>query len=155
MTNLTNNAVKFTDKGEVGLYCKKIGENRYRFDVKDTGIGMTKEEMEKLFHSFSQADISTTRKYGGTGLGLAISKRLVEMMDGRIWAKSMPGKGSVFSLEVTIQERLDASETIQPFDNKTALIIDGSAAWRRILTQMLAAYHISARPHHTAKKRSP
>ena len=65
LTNLVNNAVKFTEKGEVGIYIKKVGKDRFKFEVRDTGIGMTPEQCKKLFHSFSQADVSTTRKYGG------------------------------------------------------------------------------------------
>ncbi len=122
LTNLVNNAVKFTETGEIGIYCQKIGTDRFRFDVKDTGIGMTKQEMDRLFQAFSQADISTTRKYGGTGLGLAISKRLVEMMDGRIWVESQPGKGTCFSFEATIVEQPDKAVEIS---GNTAFSING------------------------------
>ncbi len=155
LTNLINNAVKFTNRGEAGIYCKKIGENRFRFDVTDTGIGLTDEEIGRLFLSFSQADKSTTRKYGGTGLGLAISKHLVEMMDGRIWVKSMSGRGSVFSFEVTLFEQPENTESSvesETFDDKTALIIDGSASWRRILQKMLGRYHIRTQAISDGKK---
>ena len=100
LTNLANNAVKFTDKGEIiiSISLKKIEQNSctVAFRVKDSGIGMTEEQRGRLFQSFSQADTSTTRKYGGTGLGLAISKQLVELMGGKIWVESEPGKGSTF-----------------------------------------------------------
>ena len=98
LINLTNNAVKFTEKGEitVTIGVKDRNEDRVTLEVsvRDTGIGMSSEQMGRLFQSFSQADTSTTRKYGGTGLGLAISKRLVEMMGGEIWVESEPGKAA-------------------------------------------------------------
>ncbi len=100
LINLSNNAVKFTAKGKVTIETKLIETTSEKFTlqfaVHDTGIGLTKEQIGKLFKSFSQADSSTTRKFGGTGLGLTISKRLVEMMDGEIWVESDPGKGSSF-----------------------------------------------------------
>ena len=103
LVNLLGNAVKFTEKGEISATVSTSGPSRGRhgleeimFAVKDTGIGISKEHMGRLFLSFSQADPSTTRKYGGTGLGLVISKNLAERMGGRIWAESEPGKGSVF-----------------------------------------------------------
>jgi len=104
LINLSNNAVKFTDKGDVVISTELVPDEMdekpdqvmLQFCVRDTGIGMTKEQIDKLFQSFSQADVSTTRKYGGTGLGLAISKRLTEMMGGKIWVESEPGKGSAF-----------------------------------------------------------
>ena len=100
LVNLGNNAVKFTEQGEIVVGVEKVAEDEdgveLHFWVKDTGIGMTPEQCGRLFQSFSQADTSTTRKYGGTGLGLAICKNLVEMMGGRIWVESEPGKGSTF-----------------------------------------------------------
>ena len=100
LINLGNNAVKFTEKGEIVVGTEKVTEDNegveLHFWVKDTGIGMTPEQCAKMFQSFSQADASTTRKYGGTGLGLAISKNLVEQMQGRIWVESEAGKGSTF-----------------------------------------------------------
>ncbi|HOI83114.1 MAG TPA: ATP-binding protein, partial [Campylobacterales bacterium] len=104
LINLTTNAIKFTDYGEVGIYIRKIGADRFRFEVKDSGIGLNKEQQSKLFKSFSQADNTTSRKYGGTGLGLVISKQLVEMMNGRIWAESEPNVGSSFIFEIELKE---------------------------------------------------
>ena len=100
LINLSNNAVKFTDSGEIVVSTELLKRNEeqvtLKFSVSDTGIGLTKAQAGKLFQSFSQADTSTTRKYGGTGLGLTISKRLTEMMGGEIWVESKYGEGSTF-----------------------------------------------------------
>ncbi len=100
LVNLLSNAVKFTERGgiEVRSQVREKGDNRYEIYIKvrDSGIGISSEAMGRLFQPFSQADASTSRKYGGNGLGLAISKKLVELMEGRIWAESTPGKGSTF-----------------------------------------------------------
>jgi len=100
--NLTNNAIKFTDKGNIKIDIKRIDTNMVRFSVSDTGIGLSSEQQAKLFQSFSQVDGSITRKYGGTGLGLSISKQLVELMDGKIWVESELGKGSSFIFEIKL-----------------------------------------------------
>ena len=101
LVNLGNNAVKFTEKGEIVLTTKIMEKSddtvTLQFSVRDTGIGMTAEQQAKLFQAFSQADTSTTRKYGGTGLGLTISKRLVNMMGGEIWIESEAGQGTTFN----------------------------------------------------------
>ena len=100
LINLVNNAVKFTERGEIVVMVKleeRLSDRvKLRFEVRDSGIGMTPEQSARLFQAFSQADTSTTRKYGGTGLGLSISKRLVEMMEGNIWVESEYGRGSTF-----------------------------------------------------------
>jgi len=108
ITNLLSNAVKFTpENGEITLTVEKTGSkdnfNSLRFSVKDTGIGMTKEQITRLFNAFEQADGSISRKFGGTGLGLAISKNIVEKMGGRIWVESEEGAGSSFIFEVVLE----------------------------------------------------
>jgi len=104
LNNLLSNAVKFTQKGEIRLTIKRAKGDIFRFEVKDTGIGLKKEEQKKIFKAFSQADGSTTRDYGGTGLGLTISKQLVELMGGKIWVESEYGKGSSFIFELELKE---------------------------------------------------
>jgi CheY-like chemotaxis protein len=109
VTNLLSNAVKFTpEEGFITLNASFIMEKDgfcvIQISVSDTGIGISEEQQSKLFRSFQQAESSTTRKYGGTGLGLAISKSIVEMMDGKIWIRSEPGKGSVFTFTVRVKK---------------------------------------------------
>lgn len=108
LLNLVGNAVKFTAKGEVAIKTEVLERQAevivLRFTVSDTGIGLSKEQIGKLFQAFSQADASTTRKFGGTGLGLAISKQLVEMMGGQIWVESQPGRGSKFIFTIRFGE---------------------------------------------------
>ncbi|MGZ5818450.1 MAG: ATP-binding protein, partial [Burkholderiaceae bacterium] len=123
LTNLLNNAIKFTESGEVtfgAAWLEQSGDRiRLEFSVQDSGIGMTEEQVGKLFHAFSQAEESTTRKYGGTGLGLSIAKRLVELMGGTIWVESLPGQGSTFHFTAWFgmgEEMPDVS-----------LVMDGSA----------------------------
>ncbi len=109
--NLMNNAIKFTDNGRVELSIKRVNNN-IRFTITDTGIGLSKEQIAKLFQSFTQGDGSTTRKYGGTGLGLSISKQLVELMNGKIWCESELGVGSKFIFEIEL-EKGDESKVIK------------------------------------------
>jgi signal transduction histidine kinase/CheY-like chemotaxis protein len=104
LTNLLSNAVKFTDSGFIKLSVSKVEKNRLKFIVEDSGIGLSENQKDKLFGSFSQADSSTTRKYGGTGLGLAISKQLVEMMNGEIFVQSQINNGSSFIFEIELEE---------------------------------------------------
>lgn len=117
LTNLLSNAVKFTDIGEINILVYKIDDDRYRFEVKDTGIGLSKQQQKRLFRSFSQADASTSRKYGGSGLGLTISKLLVELMGGKIWVESEQKKGSNFIFELKLEELYSTGH--ETFDNRT------------------------------------
>lgn len=107
LLNLTNNAIKFTEKGEIVVTIKALEtdsfKTRLQFSVRDSGIGLTPEQAAKLFQSFSQADTSTTRKYGGSGLGLSISKRLVEMMNGEIGVESVFEEGSTFTFSALFE----------------------------------------------------
>ena len=111
LTNLINNAIKFTHEGGISLHAQILHEKeadvQIQFRVKDTGIGVEQEAQEKLFQAFTQADSSTTRRYGGTGLGLVISQRLAELMNGEIIVKSTPGEGSTFAVTVWLKRRHD------------------------------------------------
>jgi len=118
LTNLLNNAIKFTNYGgDVGLYIEKRskenGKTIIEFNVEDSGIGMTKQQLSKIFHPFSQADLDTTRKYGGTGLGLTISKQYVELMGGELKVISEKDKGSTFSFSIPLEEIPSALPTLQ------------------------------------------
>ena len=103
LVNLAGNAVKFTEKGEVGISVRLEPEGILQVSVSDTGIGIPPERMEMIFQPFTQADASTTRRYGGTGLGLVISRRLVEMMGGRLWVESQEGRGSSFHFKLPFE----------------------------------------------------
>ncbi len=142
LINLLSNAVKFTDHGEVGLRVKKAGEDRVRFEVTDTGIGLTEDQTHKLFRSFSQADSSTSKKYGGTGLGLSISKKLVELMNGKIWVESRLGEGSVFKFEIELLENKDKIAKYSVFNDKKVLIVDDSRTWLDILSQLMSSFGV-------------
>ena len=148
LINLTNNAVKFTEKGEivVSIELKEhVGDEVVlSFTVRDTGIGMTPEQQARLFQSFSQADTSTTRKYGGTGLGLAISKQLVELMHGEIGVDSEAGVGSTFHFTVRLGVGEGAHEkifkTIPDLQHLHALVADDNPTAREILTEYLKSF---------------
>ena len=103
LINLLNNAVKFTDRGKIELIVEPVQDQKVRFYIKDTGIGIDDEKAQELFEPFSQADGSTTRKYGGTGLGLAITKQLVSQMNGNIWVESEANEGSEFIFEIDLK----------------------------------------------------
>ena len=150
LINLVNNAVKFTDRGEV-LVTAAVEEQladrvKMKFSVRDSGIGMTPEQSARLFQAFAQADTSTTRKYGGTGLGLSISKRLVEMMEGRIWAESQPGVGSTFHFTAWfgIGSEEKPKRFIPDLAGIRALVVDDNAQAREILTEALRVFAIRA-----------
>ena len=130
LVNLLGNAVKFTEKGEISVSVsgKRLeGENyEIHFAVKDTGIGIPKDKMGRLFQSFSQIDSSTTRKYGGTGLGLAISKKLVEMMKGKIWVESEAGSGTTFHFTIKVEKTLQEPINLIKLDSKFDARLHGS-----------------------------
>ena len=141
ITNLMSNAIKFTNDGEIGIYIKKTSKERVEFRVKDTGIGLSKEQQEILFDAFTQADGSTTRKYGGTGLGLSISKQLVELMGGKIWVESEEGKGSSFIFEIPLKS-IEDERSLTLFNDKNILIVDDNEAWHMILENILKMFNI-------------
>ncbi len=144
LTNLMGNAVKFTESGEIGIYINKVNDTIIRFEVKDTGIGLSKEEQEKLFKSFSQADGSTTRKYGGTGLGLTISKQLIELMGGKIWVESEKGVGTSFIFEMELIKQKNDKKEFKHFNDKRILIVDDNETWHKILKNTLSMFGIKA-----------
>ena len=145
VTNLVNNALKFTSAGEIAVYVKQLQCINQRvelqFIVRDTGIGMSRAEVETLFRPFMQADGSSTRRYGGAGLGLTIARQLVELMEGNIWVSSDPGQGSEFSFSAW----LGLSEVTKPAVYKLPaklrglhiLVVDDKAAAREILAEYL------------------
>jgi len=151
LLNLVGNAVKFTDHGEVGVDVT-VAEHSdrdvlLRCTVRDTGIGIPEEKRWEIFGAFVQADASTTRRYGGTGLGLTISTQLVEMMGGRLWLESEPGKGSQFHFVVRLDlHRRDETSTSPAFDLRAlhALVVDDNATNRRILTEILESWQMTA-----------
>jgi signal transduction histidine kinase/CheY-like chemotaxis protein len=148
LINLSNNAVKFTDSGEIvvstELVKKEEAQVTLKFSVRDSGIGMTDAQTAKLFQPFSQADSSTTRKYGGTGLGLTISARLAEIMGGEIWVESEYGRGSTFSF--TANFGLGKEKTKKRFKpsadlrDMKVLVVDDNATSRSIFQEMLESF---------------
>jgi PAS domain S-box-containing protein len=158
LINLLGNAVKFTEQGEIVLTvsCQEdliteAGQTvpaSLHFSVRDTGIGIPPDRISRLFQPFTQADASTSRRYGGTGLGLALSRRLVEMMDGRMWAESegIPGKGSIFHFTITARPALDwkgkaSLEGVQAvLRGRRLLVVDDNPTNRRILELQVQAW---------------
>jgi PAS domain S-box-containing protein len=149
VVNLIGNAIKFTEKGEIVVRVSKIHERldelhgrtevSLSFHVKDTGIGIPEDKQKLIFEAFSQADFSSTRKYGGTGLGLSISSQLVSMMGGRIWVESNPGKGSTFSFTATFGARDAAERIFESTDLKglPVLVVDDNITSLHMLEDML------------------
>jgi PAS domain S-box-containing protein len=153
LINLLSNAVKFTEAGEVVLSVSSEpmadGRHRLHFAVRDTGIGIPADRMDRLFQSFSQLDASTTRRYGGTGLGLAISQRLTEMMGGTMWVESRAGEGSTFSFTVLAEEAPSSPpafiDAIQPqLEGQRLLVVDDNATNRTILVRQAESWGMDA-----------
>ncbi len=148
LVNLLSNAVKFTEKGEIVVMVSGhfLGNGKVEmyFAVKDTGIGIPTDRMDRLFRSFSQVDTSTTRKYGGTGLGLAISKHLCELMGGRLWVESEMDKGSTFHFTILTnaisQETVEFKDKQLALAHKRVLIVDDNYTNRRILSLQVQSW---------------
>jgi two-component system sensor histidine kinase/response regulator len=152
LLNVLGNAVKFTTKGEVVLRVSVQDTNADRatlhFAVSDTGIGIPVAKQQQIFHAFTQADSSTTRRYGGTGLGLAIASKLVELMGGRLWVESAPGKGSTFFFTASFECPAAAAERPRlarprALKGLRVLVVDDNATNRRILEEMLASWQMA------------
>lgn len=152
LLNLLSNACKFTEKGQIRVAVTRTaiaGEEWIVFSVKDTGIGLTEEQLQKLFEAFTQADLSTTRKYGGTGLGLVITRRLCQLMGGDITVASVPAQGSIFTIKlpaVLSLARAEGTTGRQPADgtgqaetdSNTILVVDDDPVMRELLNRVLS-----------------
>ena len=164
LANLLSNAIKFTGRGDVSVGIKILSRLRpaalevnplhLLFSVQDTGIGITPERLSRLFKPFVQAELWTARRYGGTGLGLAISKRLVELMGGKMWAESVPGRGSTFYFSVSFQvppqgPRAGLASTLA---GRRVLIVEKNAACRRMLVEQSARWQMTAESAETAEQ---
>jgi signal transduction histidine kinase/DNA-binding response OmpR family regulator len=155
LINLLNNAVKFTERGEVivSVNARALddGHHELHFAVRDTGIGIPRDRLDRLFQSFSQVDASTTRRFGGTGLGLAISKRLSELMGGTMWAESEVGVGTTFHFTTTaeaapaVTSRPDLRQQPPPLQGRRVLIVDDNDTNRRIMVHHIHAWGMLGR----------
>jgi len=153
IVNLTSNALKFTETGDIYIYVQKVAEDseqvRLKFGVRDSGIGISPKLQATLFDAFAQADSSTTRKFGGTGLGLAICQKIISMLNGKITVESTPGKGSLF--EFTLEFKKGALSPDRRFEfpsnlqDKRVLVAEGNSSTRQVLKQMLESFGIQ--PH--------
>jgi two-component system, sensor histidine kinase and response regulator len=148
--NLVGNAIKFTERGDVGVTVeveqRAPGHTMLHFRVRDTGIGVAVEKQKAIFEAFSQADGSTARRFGGTGLGLTISTRLIEMMGGRLWLESEPGKGSCFhfTLRAGLAEGGAAQEPVEQIRlaGRRVLVVDDHPTNRRIMAEILERWRM-------------
>ena len=155
LVNLVSNACKFTDSGIISVNVEPItleGQELVRFEVRDTGIGITAKQRQQLFQEFAQADTSISRKYGGTGLGLAISHRFAQMMSGQIHVESEPGRGSTFTVLIPVEVKIDGQESPSPdmpseaaqpqlsdnVNQDTILVIDDEATCRELMSRSLS-----------------
>jgi len=151
--NLISNSLKFTEKGEICISVRNVKETsehvKLAFGVRDTGIGIEKKAQEKLFDSFSQADSSTTRKYGGTGLGLTICQKLIAMMNGKIMVESTPGQGSLFSFTIELEKGEPSTDRGFEFPanlkGMKILVVEDNISTQHVLAQMLQSFGLH--PH--------
>ncbi|HXB94837.1 MAG TPA: response regulator, partial [Puia sp.] len=155
VVNLLGNAIKFTGEGEIFVSIKKSSDIydaqgksliNLAIEVKDTGIGIRQEKQQKIFESFTQADTSTTRKYGGTGLGLTISRSLAELMGGNLTVDSEPGRGSVFTLNLVLEIANQQPEVLLPEKAllKKVLIVDDNRSNLHLMEEIFGYFHIAA-----------
>ena len=153
LLNLVGNAIKFTDAGEVVVRVEVAGDGQpedevgLRFAVRDTGIGIPREQQERIFRAFEQEDSSTTRRYGGTGLGLTIAARLVALMGGQITVESEPGRGSTFTFtaQLGLQPHPPEPAAVRPpvlLRNLPVLVVDDNATNRHILEEWLRGWQM-------------
>jgi signal transduction histidine kinase/DNA-binding response OmpR family regulator len=141
LLNLLGNATKFTDRGELAVRVEQEAAGSLHFTVSDTGIGIPQDRLASIFESFTQADASTTRKYGGTGLGLAISKRFVELMGGKIWAESVPGQGSTMHFIAHFDiPPMTADSPPREFAGLRSLLVERNANHRGALAEILRSW---------------
>jgi signal transduction histidine kinase/DNA-binding response OmpR family regulator len=162
LVNLIGNAIKFTARGEIVVNVEFETEeekgNRLRFSVSDTGIGIAKEGLDKLFRAFAQVDASATRRHGGTGLGLVISRRLVELMGGTMWVESEPGQGSTFFFTALLPTSAEADPALdQPratglIRTLSVLIVDDNATNRKVLETQLRSWRMLSTTASTARE---
>jgi PAS domain S-box-containing protein len=161
LSNLLSNAIKFTESGEIIVRVKLENESDtqavLRFSVSDSGVGISEESQSKLFHSFTQADASTTRRFGGTGLGLAISRRLVEMMDGEIGVESVPGEGATFWFTIKLEKQPSsnlpaASHEQNNLAGLKVLIVDDNPVNRDILAYQTRSWEMIAEEAYSGNK---
>ena len=152
LVNLLANAVRFTSKGDVGISVTRaenqLGEAYVLFSVRDTGIGIPADKIDKLFQSFSQVDASTTRKYGGTGLGLAISRKLTEMMGGNIWVESQDGLGSTFQVAIPLKEA-QGPKPLEPnpiLKGKTLIVAVAHPGVRAMIESLVTSWGMITAP---------
>ncbi len=150
LVNLLGNAVKFTEAGEifVNVNAESVAHDKVRlhFSVSDTGIGIPADKLDQIFRPFEQAESSTTRRFGGSGLGLTISRQLVEMMHGRMWVESEPGRGSTFhftaEFDISADQHLHEPAELDSLHNLPVLVVDDNFTNRRVLGELLQYWHM-------------
>ncbi|MGK0249883.1 MAG: two-component system sensor histidine kinase BarA [Oleispira sp.] len=146
LTNLISNAIKFTPQGNITVRVliedENVNQASVKFEITDTGIGLSNEQQNKLFRAFSQADSSTTRQFGGTGLGLVISQHLVKAMQGDISVESAEGKGSTFSFSVTLKKSGQYALSMEELEGQQILLMESSSTTRLSITHLLEQWHV-------------